>query len=156
VVRTYAPRGETPVLCVPLTRDHLSVMGAVTDEGRLLLRIQERAFSGPAVVRFLRHLLQQLPGKVLLIWDGAPIHRNHSVGEFLGAGAAARLHIEPLPGYAPELMPLEGIWQHLKHRELCNVVCHNQQELRHELQLAVARLRRKPHIITGCIRECGY
>ncbi len=156
MVRTYAPRGETPVLRVPLTRDHLSAMGAVTDEGRLLLAIQERAFSGPPVVRFLRHLLQQLPGKVLLIWDGAPIHRQHGVGEFLAAGAAARLHIERLPGDAPDLMPLEGIWQHLKHVELRNVGCHNQQELRQELQLAVARLRRKPQIITGCIRECGY
>ena len=156
VVRTYAPRGQTPVLRVPLTRDHLSVIGAVTATGRLLLAVQEHAFNGLTVVRFLRHLLQQIPGKILLIWDGAPIHRDHRVADFLAAGAATRLHIEALPGYAPDLMPVEGIWQHLKHVELRNVTCHNQQELRHELQLAIARLRQKWHIITGCIRECGY
>lgn len=156
VVRTYAPRGETPVLTVPLTRDHLSVIGAVTAHGRLLLTVQEHAFRGPGVVRFLRHLLAEIPGKLLLIWDGAPIHQDHRVGELLAAGAAARLHIEPLPGYAPDLMPLEGIWQHLKHVELSNVACHDQRDLRHELRLAVARLRQKPDIIAGCIRQCGY
>lgn len=155
VVRTYAPRGETPMLRVPLTRDHLSAIGAVTAQGRLLLAVQEQAISGAGVVRFLRHLLQQIPGRILVIWDGAPIHRNQHVAAFLAAGGAARLHIAPLPGYAPDLMPVEGIWQHLKHVELRNVVCHNQQDLRQELRLAVARLRQKPAIIAGCIRQCG-
>jgi transposase len=107
-------------------------------------------------VRFLGHLLQQIPGKLLLIWDGAPIHRDKYGHAFLAAGGAARLHIEPLPGYAPDLMPLEGIWHHLKAVELGNVVCHNQQELRHQLRLAVARLRQKPAVLRGCIRQCGY
>jgi transposase len=156
VVRTYAPRGQTPTLRVPLTRDHLAAIGAVTMRGRLLLAVQEPALRGPQVVRFLRHLLRQIPGRALVIWDGAPIHRNASVQEFLAAGGARRLQIEWLPGYAPELMPVEGIWQHLKHVELRNVMCHNQQELRHELQLAIARVRQKPDILAGCIRECGY
>jgi hypothetical protein len=45
VVRTYAPRGQTPVLHVPLTRDHLSVMSGITAAGRLLVRMQVRAFN---------------------------------------------------------------------------------------------------------------
>ena len=59
VVRTYAPRGQTPVLRAPLTRDHLSVISAITLEEQLFLRVQERALRGPDVVRFLRHLLRQ-------------------------------------------------------------------------------------------------
>jgi transposase len=144
------------MLRAPLTRDHLSAIGAVTMQGRLLLAVQDQALRGPHVVRFLRHLLRQIPGRLLVIWDGAPIHRNQGVQEFLAAEGATRLQIEWLPGYAPDLMPVEGIWQHLKHVELRNVVCHSQQELRHELQLAVARLRQKPDIIAGCIRQCGY
>jgi hypothetical protein len=53
VVRTYAPRGATPVLRVPLSRDHWSVIGGLTDTGRLLLQMQEGAFRGPTTVRFL-------------------------------------------------------------------------------------------------------
>ena len=58
---------------------------------------------------------------MLLIWDGSPIHRGRAVKEFLSAGAANRLHLERLPGYAPDLNPDEGIWNYLKRVELGNV-----------------------------------
>jgi hypothetical protein len=108
VVRTYAPRGETPLLHAPLTHDHLSAISGLTHAGRLFLQVQERPFRGPDIVRFLQHLLCQESGKLLVIWDGAPIHRAQVVRDFLAQGAAARLHLEQLPGYAPELNPDEG------------------------------------------------
>jgi transposase len=155
-VRTYAPRGQTPILWVPLTRDHLSVISGITAQGQVVMHIQPTAFSGAGVVRYLRHLLHQMPGKVLIIWDGGPIHHDKLVTAFLGGEGAARLHVEQLPGYAPDLNPHEGIWHYLKAVELPNVACHSQQELRHELRLAVARLRHKPDIIRAAIRQCGY
>jgi transposase len=79
----------------------------------LLLRVQAHAFKGPDVVCFLRHVLRHIPGKLLVIWDGAPIHRCQIVKDFLAAGAAERLRLEPLPGYAPDLNPDEGIWRYL-------------------------------------------
>jgi hypothetical protein len=66
VVRTYAPIGETPVLTENLTRDHLSAMSAITLEGKLYMKEQDRAFKGEDVVRFLKHLMRQIPGKLLL------------------------------------------------------------------------------------------
>jgi hypothetical protein len=108
VVRTYAPRGQTPVLYEQLTRDHLSAMSGITPEGKLLMMEQEKAFKGPDVVRFLKHSLRQIPGKLLVVWDGSPIHRCKAVKEFLAEGSAARVQLERLPGYAPELNPDEG------------------------------------------------
>jgi transposase len=107
-------------------------------------------------VRFLEHLLRQIPGKLLVIWDGAPIHRAQVVQDFLAAGAAERLQLEVLPGYAPELNPAEGIWRYLKHVELRNVCCDDLPELRLELGLAVKRLRRKRRALAGCLAQCGY
>jgi transposase len=156
VVRTYAPRGETPILHALLTHDHLSAISGLTLDGRLLLQIRERAFRGPEVVAFLRHLLRQIPGPLLVLWDGAPIHRAQPVKDFLAQGAAARLQLEQLPGYAPELNPDEGIWNYLKHVELRNLCCGDLAELRLELGLAVKRLRHKRHILRGCITECEY
>ena len=75
VARTYAPRGQTPVLRAPLTHDHLSVISGVTTEGRLFTHIKEKAFTGQTVVGFLQQLLRQIRGKVLVVWDGATIHR---------------------------------------------------------------------------------
>jgi hypothetical protein len=57
------------------------------------------------VVEFLKALLEQFEGKLLVIWDGAPIHRSKNVKEFLAEGGARRLQLERLPGYAPELNP---------------------------------------------------
>jgi transposase len=156
LVRTYAPRGQTPILRVPCTRDHLSVISGLTHDGRLFLHVRERAFRGPEVVRFLQHLLRHIEGQILVIWDGAPIHRAQPVKDFLAQGAAARLQLEPLPGYAPDLNPDEGIWHYLKHVELRNLCCADLSELRGELRLAVQRLRHKAAVLRGCITECGY
>jgi DDE superfamily endonuclease len=87
-VRTYAPVGQTPVLRAPLSRDHLSAMGGITQEGKLYLMVQERAYRGHDVARFLKHLLRQIAGKLLVIWDGASIHRSRVVKEYLSRGAA--------------------------------------------------------------------
>lgn len=58
VVRTYAPVGQTPILRHWLSRDHLSAMSGITPAGKLYLMTQARAYQGPDVVRFLKHLLR--------------------------------------------------------------------------------------------------
>lgn len=156
VVRTYAPRGQTPVLRVPLTHAHLSVISGITATGRLLVRMQERAFKGPDIVRFLKHLLAQLGGKRLVIWDGLPAHTDAAVKLFVAGTAKGQIHVEQLPGYAPDLNPDEGIWEQLKYGELRNVTCHNQDELRQELRRAIARLQHKPDLIRRFIEHCRY
>lgn len=156
MVRTYAPVGQTPVLNEQLSYDHLSAMSAITMEGKLLMIEQDRAFKGEDVVRFLKHVLREIPGKLLIVWDGSPIHRSRVVKEFLRARVAARIQLEQLPGYAPDLNPDEGIWNHLKHVELKNVCCQDLRELRVELRKAKERLRHKKHVILGCIRQPGF
>jgi transposase len=66
------------------------------------------------VVHFLRHVLRHIPGKLLVLCDGAPIHRGQPIKDFLAAGGAERIHLERLPGYAPDLNADEGIWRYLK------------------------------------------
>jgi transposase len=155
VVRTYAPRGQTPILRAPLSYDHLSAISAITPAGQLLMQVQDHAYTSVEVVTFLRHLLRHMSGKLLIIWDGASIHRGQPIKDFLAQGGAERIHLERLPGYAPELNPDEGTWRYLKRVELKNVVCHDLIELRYELRLATARLRHKRHVIQGCIRHAG-
>lgn len=59
VVRTYALRGQTPILRVPLTRDHLSAIGGITQTGRLFMQMQERAYKAEDVVRDLANAVAQ-------------------------------------------------------------------------------------------------
>jgi transposase len=155
-VRTWAPRGQTPILRVKLTHDHLSAISGITLDGRLFMQTQEPAYTAEAVVGFLRVLLRKIRGKVLVIWDGSPIHKGQAIKDFLKAGAAKRLHLERLPGYAPDLNPDEGLWNYLKRVELKNRCCRDLAELRLELRRAKERLRHKRHVIRSCSAQCGY
>jgi transposase len=155
VVRTYAPVGQTPILQEWWTREHLSAISALSPEGKLYFHCQDRAINSDDVVAFLEHLLREVPGRLLIIWDGAPIHRSHTIRKFLANGAAQRLHLECLPAYAPELNPGEGLWAQLKGVELRNVCCCDIPHLRGELRDAVKRVRRKPRILTGCFLGAG-
>lgn len=156
-VATYAPVGQTPVLPEMLTRDHLSAISAVTPEGRLHMQVYEEAITGAHVVRFLEHLGRHLPGrKFTLFWDGAPIHRSRVVQQFLALAPAGRFRVEPLPAYAPDLNPDEGVWDHLKDDDLANVSCLDLRGLRVEIRGATQRLQRHPEVVRGFFREAGY
>jgi transposase len=155
-VRTYAPVGQTPVLSVPLTRDHLSAIGGLTMDGRLVMHVQNTSYKGPDVVRFLQLLLRKIPGKLLVIWDGTNIHRSQAVKAFLAQGGAKRIHLERLPGYAPELNPQEGVWNLLKRRELKNLCAADFDQLGTELVRAKERLRHRKTILCQCIAHAGF
>jgi hypothetical protein len=66
-------------------------MSGITLEGSLYMLEQERAFKGEDGGRFLKHLMRQIPGKLLIIWDASPIHRGRAVKDFLTSGATRRL-----------------------------------------------------------------
>jgi transposase len=155
-VRTYAPVGKTPVLRVPLTRDHLSAIGALTPSGRLFMQVQDHSYKGEAVVQFLKQVLAKIPGKLLIIWDGSPIHHCQAIKDFLAQGGAKRIHLARLPAYAPELNPQEGVWNLLKRRELKNTCCKDLLQLDQELLLARARLRHRKHLLRQCFTYAGY
>lgn len=155
-VRTYAPCGQTPVLRVKLTRDHLSAIGGITVEGRIFMQMQDRSYKGPDVVRFLQILLREIAGKILVIWDGASIHRSKVIQTFLAKGGAKRIRIERLPAYAPELNPQEGVWNLLKRVELKNVCCQDLQDLRQKLLRARERLRHRKSALSQCYAHVGY
>src|SRR5438128_8560389 len=155
-VRTWASRGQTPVLRVKLTRDHLSSISGITPDGRLFLQVRPASYDAAGVGCLLRVLLRKISGKLVVIWDGSPIHRGHEIKDFLKRGAAKRLHLEQLPGYAPDLNPNEGIWNSLKGVELGNVCCSDLNQLQRKLIQAKERLRHKQEIIKSCSRQCGY
>jgi transposase len=154
-VRTYAPSGHTPILSAFLTHDHLSVMSGITPQGWLFTMTRDDSMNGLDSVHFLKHLLWQTKSKLLVIWDGSPIHRNHCVKDYLANGATKHIHLERLPAYAPDLNPDEGVWDHLKYVELRNMCCLDLNHLHRELNLAILRLRHKPDLIQAFFALAG-
>ena len=155
IVRTYAPRGKTPILPIFQTHDHLSVMSGVTPQGWLFTMTRYDSLNGLDSIHFLKHLHSQTDRKLLVIWDGSPIHRSIDVRAFLENGAAKEIHLERLPAYAPDLNPDEWVWSYLKQVQLRNVCCFNLDHLHQQLNLAILRLRRKPDLILSFFKEAG-
>lgn len=154
-MRTFAPQGRTPVLKERLTSDHLSAISGITPEGKLYMQVQASPFQSPDVARFLRHLHRHVPGKALVLWDGAPIHRSGVIKEYLARGAAHWLQLERLPAYAPELNPDEGVWGYLKKVELRNLPCRDLPQLARELRRAKERLRHRTQVLRSFCRRPG-
>jgi transposase len=148
VVRTYAPCGQTPILKEFLSYEHLSLIGAVTHQGRLFLKTYEHSITSQEVVAFLGQLLRLIPGLLLVIWDGSPTHRSKVIKAYLAAGATKR--------YAPELNPTEWVWSYLKIADLANVACDFLSELDALIQKAKKRMQRKPELIRAFILNAGY
>lgn len=155
MVRTYAPRGETPILRGVLTRDHWSVMSGITPQGQLFTLRRDYPLTSWESILFLCHLRRKIGTALLAIWDGAPIHRSEEMQTFLAQGGSTFVHLAHLPPYAPELNPDEGVWQQLKNVELRNVWGQDLTHLSQALTLALRRLRRKPGIIQSFFTEAG-
>jgi transposase len=130
-------------------------MSGITLSGDLFTLTRTEALTGLESICFLKHLVRQVSERLLVIWDSSPIHRNAEVKAFLAEGAAKRIHLERLPPYAPDLNPDEGVWQHMKHVEMRNLCCSNLGHLHDELDLAILRVRRKPHLIQSFFAGAG-
>jgi transposase len=155
VVRTYAPAACTPVLREKQTRDHLSVMGGMTPAGKVYTLVRQESLNGLHSVEFLTHLLRVAGKRLLVIWDGSPIHRRAVVKEFVSR-THGQIWLEALPAYAPDLNPWdEGGWHHLKYVEMRNLVSRDLEELHEAFHLAIARLRQKPHLIKSFFAQAG-
>jgi len=81
-VRTWAPRGQTPV---PQHHFNWKVLSAAAGVAwwNFYFRLYPGAIHATEVIDFLGHLLRHRPGKLLVVWDGLPQHRARLVREFI-------------------------------------------------------------------------
>src|SRR5205085_2609647 len=83
LVRTYAPEGETPIIREKPTRDHWSVMGGMTPQGKVSTLARQDSLTGWHVLEFLIHWGHVAGDRLLVVWDGSPIHRRREVEDFV-------------------------------------------------------------------------
>jgi transposase len=145
--RTWSPRGQTPVLQYHFNWKTLSAIAGVT-WWNFYFRLFPGSVRSPQVIEFLQHLLYHLDCRLLVVWDGAPIHRSRSVWEFVRQ-QKGRLWLESLPAYAPELNPVEYLWSHWKQHELPNFCAQNFAQLSQHARQALRRMRRRPTLVTA-------
>jgi transposase len=94
-------------------------------------------------VRFVREVHVHLRRSVILVWDRLPAHR--SAARQLLADSSSWLQVEWLPPYAPDLDPVEQVWNQSKHWALANVIPEDIHELRSSLSRVLDTFRHEPH-----------
>jgi transposase len=158
--RTWAPRGQTPVLQYHFRWKTLSLMAGIT-LWNFYFRIFPGTIKAPEIIEFLTHLRRHIRRPLLVIWDGLPGHRSRAVSEFVRA-QRGRLVLEFLPGYAPELNPVEYIWAYLKKNEIPNLCPRELWDLSAAARASLRRMRRRPTLVrafwqqASLFEECHY
>ncbi|GAB4041886.1 IS630 family transposase (plasmid) [Spirosoma sp. SC4-14] len=133
-------------------RTHLSLIAAIAPNGRLYLAVQDRPLISDEIVCFLNKLCSRYrKSNLLVIWDGASIHRSQAVKAFLSC-KPGRVHLERLPAYSPELNPVELLWSHLK-RSLKNQLFTSLEQFQAAVLKQMERLHGDPKLVTSFFRK---
>ncbi|MCH8879581.1 MAG: IS630 family transposase [Planctomycetes bacterium] len=158
--RTWAPRGETPIIKVSEPHGRISVIGALAlrqDPTRFAFYfhlLQDNAnFNGKSVAKFVEHIRQLLDGPITLLWDEYCIHRAKPVKEYLRKNPSIRA--EEFPPYAPELNPVDYVWSYVKYGRLANYCPHGLPELRQRITAELASVAEQPRLLRGLFSRTG-
>jgi transposase len=106
------------------------------------------------VIDFLEALVRQINGPLLVVWDRLAAHRSRLVRDHL-ASLKGHIQVEYLPGYAPELNPVEYIWAYWKQHELPNVCPKDYWQLGEAARRTLRRMRRRPRLITAFWKQAS-
>jgi transposase len=158
--KVWAPKGQTPELR-HRTRHHekVSVIGALVagsgpQEVELLTQWHPGAnVNQSRVVEFLEKLLAEQPGAMIVVWDNLAAHRGQAVKDFLREHP--QLWLEALPGYAPDLNPIEQVWCMSKYHRLANHTIADVEALHQAAQRATDEVARQKDLLLSCIRHAG-
>jgi putative transposase len=119
-----------------------------------MLAVHPGGIKGPHIVRFLNALRRHRRKRVILVWDGLPAHRSARVQQALQKHRSWLATVR-LPAYAPELNPVEPLWDHLDDTALANTPIDDLSRLRRRVHAAVDHVRHRPALGRGFLKYTG-
>jgi len=160
--KVWAPRGQTPMLAYQTGKPRkLSVIGGLACPGSPCCALEElrlftqwhpgKSVDEQAALQFLQRLLGECPGHVIVVWDNLPAHRGKQIKTLCRANP--RLWLEALPGYAPDLNPIEQIWCMSKYHRLANHGIDELEQLHQAAQQAIHDIAAEQDLLKNCLRH---
>lgn len=145
--RTWAKKGETPVVEVTGKRGGICVTSAISPAGKMVFRLEKEKIKAPQHIEFLEQIIKHHPRrKVIVIEDNARPHIAHEVKDFIEQHKK-RFAIYHIPSYSPQLNPDEKTWRYLKKHKLR---AHQAQTIKDFRPLVLAKMRsiqKQPNLI---------
>lgn len=150
-VRTWAPRGCTPIIQFHFNWKHVSAIAGLT-RTNFMFRLHDGAIRSAQIVEFLKALRAQIKRKLLIVWDGAAQHTSRIVREYLDS-TRGTLQMALLPAYAPDMNPVEYLWAWLKRHALANFCPDTLVELKGNARRKLKSAQKRKSIITACWKQ---
>ncbi|KWI31906.1 DDE endonuclease [Burkholderia ubonensis] len=150
--KTWAPRGETPVVERPGQRQSMSAASAINSKGAFWFATYEGGLSGELLVALLKRLMFNRKRPVHLIVDGLPAHKKAVVKDYI-AGTNGKLILHFLPGYAPDLNPDELVWSHVKRTGVARNPLRKGEKLGPKIHEQLARVQQNPELVRSFFRH---
>jgi transposase len=144
--RTWAPRGETPVVPTSGRRQAVNAISTLTARGAFWYRTYTGRLNAPTCEAFLRAFLKGRRRPVLLVLDRHPAHIAKRVARFVQA-QRGRLELHFLPGYAPELNPDEFVWNHLRQKGVTKTPLRRDESLHERVERDLAGIKARPALV---------
>lgn len=152
-VRTWAPKGQTPVIEFHFNWTHISAIAALSPTD-CLFRLHKGSIKKEQHVEFLKALRAHFKQPLLIIWDGLKGHHSKLVREYLDA-TGGDVQMAFLPSYSPDLNPAEFLWAWLKRHALANFCPDNLNELTVAARNKLRSAQHRPSIIKACWKHAG-
>jgi len=122
---------------------------------RLCFQIVADSHNDNKLIEFLRKLKRHFGGQpVVVIWDGLPSHRSRVMSDYL-ATQRSWLEIVRLPGYAPDLNPVESLWGNIRGQELANRSVDGLGEMVRGVHDGFRRIRSRRTLLGSFLRHAG-
>ena len=150
-VKTWAVRGETPIVQFHFNWHQLWLIAGMHFSG-LCFRLHEGTIAKEEVLEFLKALRAHFRRPLLIIWDSSRPHRSVLIREYV-ALTHGQIQLHFLPGYAPELNPVEFLWSWLKRHALANFCPDNFTELRRTTRSKLKSAQHRNAIIASCWQQ---
>jgi hypothetical protein len=99
---------------------------------------------------FLRDVLSHLRGRVHIVWDRGTTHKGEAIREVLRHYPRLTLHW--LPPYAPDLNPVEFLWNHLKYGRTANYTPKTLVELERRVDTVLTEVKSDPSRLRACFQ----
>ena len=150
--RSYAPKGQTPVTCAPGSRQKLSMISTVTNQGKARWMIAEDNFDAAKLIEFLEALIKDAARKIFLILDNLRVHHSKLVKAWLEE-RKDRIEVFNLPSYAPELNPDERLNGDLKQAIGAKVPARTKTKLKIAAEEHMQTIARSPDRVRAYFQD---
>lgn len=111
--KSYAPKGQTPVIKKTGQRFSLNMVSAISNKGHVEFMILDGTFNGTVFLEFLARLIKYKQQKIFLVVDGHSAHKTKAIKAWIEENKN-RIELFFLPPYSPELNAQEYVNQDLK------------------------------------------